>query len=52
MANWYRVVDIIQTVLRYIRIQEKCAWKVVVLLPKGNGYFQGIGLVEVILKEV
>ena len=29
-------------------LAEECTWKTFVLIPKGNGDFRGIGLVEVV----
>ena len=37
---------------RYRRITLECYWKIVVLLSKGNGEFQGISLVEFICNAV
>ena len=31
---------------------EECNWQTVVLTPKGNNNYQGIGIVEVLLKTV
>ena len=31
---------------------EYATWKAVVLIPKGGGEYRGIGLVEVVWKEV
>ena len=43
-------MDIIQFAFGEGRIPMDCAWQPVVLIPKGNNEFHGIGLVEVILK--
>ena len=31
-------------------MEEEFTWKTIALIPKGNGYFRGIGLVEVLWK--
>ena len=41
MANWDRVMDIIQSELRYGRLMEECTLQAVVLLPNGNGGVPG-----------
>ena len=33
-------------------LAEECTWQTVILIPKGKGDFQGIGLVEVLWKAV
>ena len=50
MSNWYHVVDIIQTAFWGERSPTECEWKTVVLIPKGNREFGGIGLFGVIRK--
>ena len=46
--NWDRVVDIPQTDFWYGRLHMECTWQVVVLIPKDNGEFKGIGIVKVL----
>ena len=48
MANCERVVEIIQIEFGEGRLPMECVLKTVVLIPKGNGQFRGIGLVEVL----
>ena len=52
MKKWDKVVDIIQSTIREGRIPMECAWKTVVLIPKGNGTLYGIRLVEDIWKAM
>ena len=47
---WGKVVDLTQTAFRDGTLAEEATWQTVVLIPKGNGEFRGIGLVEVIWK--
>ena len=35
---------------RDIRLPAECMWQMLVLIPKRNGEFRGIGLVEVLRK--
>ena len=49
-SNWDQVVEILQTTFRYGRLPVECTWQTVVLIPKGNGEFRGIGLVEFLWK--
>ena len=42
----------IQAAFHEGHLTEECTWNTVVLILKGNGYFQGIGLVEVLWKTV
>ena len=42
-----RVVEIIQTAFRNGELAEEVTLQAVVLIPKGKGDYQGIGLVEV-----
>ena len=50
--NWEKVVELVKLAFRDGVIPEKAAWQEVVLTPKGGGEYRGIGLVEVIWKEV
>ena len=50
MSNCYWVVDIIQTKFWDGRLPVECNWKMVLLIPKRNGKFKGIGLVDVLWK--
>ena len=46
-GNWDRVVDLIQTCFRERQVPTQMSWSTVVLLPKGNGDYRGIGLLEI-----
>ena len=48
--NWARVVELVQTVFRDGDLAEEATWQAVVLIPKGKGDYQGIGLVVVMWK--
>ena len=45
VTNWQKMVDLVQTVVREVRLTEEATWQTVVLITKGGGDFQGIGLV-------
>ena len=47
-----QVLEIIQMSFRDGRLPMDCEWHTVVLLPKGNGDFQGVGIVKVLWKEL
>ena len=51
-ANWEMVVDLIHTAFREGKLAEEATWKAVVLIPKGDNDYRGIGLVEVMWKVV
>ena len=51
-GNWDRVVDLIQTCFRERQVPTQMSWSTVVLLPKGNGDYQGIGLLEISWKVI
>ena len=51
-GNWNRVVDLIQTCFRERRVPTQMSWSTVVLLPKGNGNYRGIGLLEISWKVI
>ena len=51
-ANWYQMVEIIQTVFRYGRLLMECKCHKVVLITKGNKDFIGIIIVEVLQKAL
>ena len=40
-------MDIVQTAFRDRDLAEEATWQAVVLIPKGEKDYQGIGLVEV-----
>ena len=40
-------MELIQTAFRDIELAEEATWQAVVLIPKGKGDYQGIGLMEV-----
>ena len=41
-----------QAAFRDGTVAEECMWQIVVLIPKGRGDFRGIGLFEVLWKEI
>ena len=45
--RWELVVRLVQVMFMYGTVPEEIAWATMVLLPKKNGEYQGIGLVEV-----
>ena len=51
-TNWLKVVATVQAVFRYRALAEECTGHTVVLVPKGKGDFQGIGIVDVLWKTV
>ena len=51
-GNWDRVVDLIQTYFREHQVPTQMLWSTVVLLPKGNGDYRGIGLMEISWKVI
>jgi len=51
-GNWDRVVDLIQTCFRERQVPTQMSWSTVVLLPKGNGDYRGIGLLEISWKVI
>ena len=50
--NWTRFVDLSQTAFREGELAEEETWQAVVLIPKGNKDYRGIGLMEVMWKVV
>ena len=48
--RWGTVVELTQTAFREGNLAEEATWQTMVMIPKGKGEFQGIGLVEVIWK--
>ena len=50
--NWDRVVDLIQTCFRERQVPTQLSWSTVALLPKGNGDYRGIGLLEISWKVI
>ena len=50
--NWARVVELIQTAFREEELAEETTWQAVVLIPKGEKDYRGIGLMEVMWKVV
>ena len=50
--NWRRVVDLVHSAFREGKLVEEAMWQAVVLIPKGNKDYRGIGLVEVMCKLV
>ena len=47
---WGKLVELIQTEFREGEMVVEATWKTVVLIPKGNKEYRGIGLVEVTWK--
>ena len=50
--NWDRVVDLIQTCFQERQVPTQMLWSTVVLLPKGNGNYRGLGLLEISWKII
>ena len=52
-GNWEKVVTTIHAAFRGGELTAQCAWKVVVITPKGGGTdFRGIVLVEIMWKAI
>ena len=51
-GNWSRIVNLIQTCFWDRNIPTQLLWSTVVLLPKGNGDYRGIGLLEMNWKVI
>ena len=51
-TTWLKVVFIVQVEFRDGAMAEKCMWQKIVLILKGKGDAQGIGLVKVLCKAV
>ena len=47
---WAKVVELTQTAFREGKLAEEATWQAMVMIPKGNGEFRVIGLVEVVWK--
>ena len=52
IASWEKVVDILQMVFRYGRLIVECTRQKLVIIPKGNGDFKEIGIMEVLWKAL
>ena len=52
MTNWERVVALVRADFGEGRMAEEATWQAAVLIPKGKGYYRGIGLVEMVRKVV
>ncbi len=50
--NWCLLVGLIQVIWMQGEIPQQLTWVIVVLLPKGGGDYQGIGLLEPLWKVV
>jgi hypothetical protein len=48
--NWKLFVELVQAVWTHSIIPRQMLWSIVVLIPKGGGDYQGIGLLEPIWK--
>ena len=42
-SNWDMMVDLVNTAFREGRLEEETTWQAVVLLPKGENDYRGIG---------
>ena len=51
-VNWERVVDLVHKSYRDGTLSTKCMCQIVVLLPKGNIDYMGIGLIEVLCHKM
>ena len=51
-GHWDRVIDLVQMNFRDGTLLKECTWKMVVLLPKFNGDFRGVSLIEVLWRTV
>ena len=52
MDNWTMVVDLAQSAFQVGKLAEESMRQAVVLIPKGNTDYRGIGLMEVMWKIV
>ena len=50
--NWTMVGDLVQSAFREGKLAEEATWQAVVLIPKGETDYQGIGIVKVMWKVV
>ena len=46
-GNWDRVVELVQNCFQEQCVPTQMSWSTVVLLPKGNGDYRGIGLLKI-----
>ena len=51
-SNWERVAELVQKAFGEGQLVEENMWQAVVLITKGEKYYRGIGLVEVMWKVV
>ena len=51
-TNWLKVVSIVQAGFREGNLAKECTFQTVFLIPKRKVEFRGVGLVEVLWKEV
>ena len=51
-ANWEWLVEIIQMAFGDSRLLAEFSWNMVVLIPKGVGFFKWVGIVDVLWKEL
>ena len=49
---WQTFVELIQYVFEHQELPECMPWSIMVLLPKGNGSYRGIGLLEIPWKVI
>ena len=49
---WGKVVEITQTAFREGKLEEEAMWQTVVLIPKGEKEYRGVGMLEVTWKVV
>ena len=52
LSHWKRVVVMMQTDFREVRLEEESTWQTVVLIPKEGGDYDTIGLAEVVWNVV
>ena len=51
-TNWLKVVSVVQSAFQDGTLAEECTCKTVILIPKCKGGLWGIGLIEVLWKEI
>ena len=51
-TNCLKVVAIVQAAFQDRKLAEECMWQTVVLIPKGEGDFRGVGIVKVLWKAI
>ena len=51
-SKWEMVMELVQTDFQDGFIKEEATCQAMILIPKGGGDYRGIGIVEVVWKEV